>query len=339
MRTRTRSGFTLVELLVIMAIIAILIALMAPAVQKVREAAARTRCLNNLKQLGIALHGYLGVYQALPPNGIYDFNGAAVVQTSPWSAPSRMLPFLEQDNLYRNIDFSTPYSSQPAITTQRIPVLICPSEINDKGTGNNYTINYAVNLGTWAVLTGKSTGMTPGDGAFASNVGFKPAHFLDGMSNTIAMSEVKAYTNRITGSPNTVAFPSLQAAPASPAGLMETPPFGLAGLSLGAFDASKFTHAEWVDGKVHETGFTTAFAPNTVVPFISGGAAFDVDFISATETNPGDTYAAVTSRSYHSGIVNVLLMDGTVRSVASNISLPTWRALGTRAGGEVIGDY
>ena len=107
---------------------------------------------------------------------------------------------------------------------------------------------------------------------------------------------------------------------------------------MGAYDATKNTHVEWVDGKVHETGFTTTFAPNTVVP-CPGQPNTDVDYVAATETNLGDTYAAVTSRSYHSGGVNVLFMDGSVRFVRNAIPLATWRALGTRAGGEVVGDY
>src|SRR5262249_45565087 len=127
--------------------------------------------------------------------------------------------------------------------------------------------------------------------------------------------------------------------PVSPAALTATPPFGMSGLSLAPFDATKLTHSEWVDGKVHETGFTTAFPPNTVVAYAGAGGTYDVDFVSATETSPGDTYAAVTARSYHSGGVNVVLMDGSVRSVANGISVTTWRALGTRAGGEVLGDY
>ncbi|HYT93106.1 MAG TPA: H-X9-DG-CTERM domain-containing protein, partial [Gemmataceae bacterium] len=125
----------------------------------------------------------------------------------------------------------------------------------------------------------------------------------------------------------------------SPAGLTTSPPFGLTGLSLAAFDPARHTHAEWVDGKVHETGFTTVFPPNTLVSYTSGDATYDVDFLSATETNLGDTYAAVTARSYHTGIVNVLLMDGSVRSVSSAVSGTTWRALGTRAGGEIVGAY
>ena len=108
-----------------------------------------------------------------------------------------------------------------------------------------------------------------------------------------------------------------------------------ADLSPGAVDPSKMTHVEWVDGKVHETGFTTTFAPNSSVVF----SGYDVDFISATETNAGDTYAAVTSRSYHTTGVNVLLMDGSVRFVRNSVSSATWRALGTRASNTVVGDF
>jgi hypothetical protein len=90
---------------------------------------------------------------------------------------------------------------------------------------------------------------------------------------------------------------------------------------------------------VHETGFTTVFAPNTAVEFVSGGMTYDVDFVSATESSLGDTYAAVTSRSNHPGGVNAVLMDGSTRFIANSIRQDIWRSLGTRAGGEVAGDY
>jgi prepilin-type processing-associated H-X9-DG protein len=195
-----------------------------------------------------------------------------------------------------------------------------------------------VNLGTWAVLTNKASGMVGGDGAFNANRGFRPADFTDGMSNTVGIAEVKSYTTRVGGSPTTIVFGGVQAPPSSPAGVGSA--FGLPGVALAAFDSTKQTHAEWVDGKVHETGFTTTFPPNTLVAYSSGGTTYDVDFVSATEANTGDTYAAVTSRSYHPGGVNVVLMDGSVRFVPNSVSLSTWRALGTRSGGEVIGnDY
>jgi prepilin-type N-terminal cleavage/methylation domain-containing protein/prepilin-type processing-associated H-X9-DG protein len=343
---RARHAFTLIELLVVIAIIAVLIGLLLPAVQKVRAAAARAQCQNNLKQLGVAVHNCLTTTGKLPPNGVYSYNGSAVTQTSAWSATSRLLPYLEQDNLYRTIDFSTPYSGQPGVTSRRVPVLLCPSEINDRGSGTdptygnkNWTLNYAVNLGTWRVLTKSATGLQGGDGAFSSNVGFAARDFRDGMSNTLAFAEVKSYTNRMASTPTTVTFRTAPPPPSAPGELLSSPPFGLTGITLSAFEATKFTHAEWVDGKVHETGFTTVFPPNTLVGYASGGTTYDVDFISATETNLGDTYAAVTARSYHTGVVNVLLMDGSVRAVGNDLAPATWRALGTRAGGDMPGDF
>ncbi|HEX5272200.1 MAG TPA: DUF1559 domain-containing protein [Gemmataceae bacterium] len=329
-----RSGFTLIELLVVIAIIATLLGLLLPAVQKVRAAAARIKCANNLHQLGLAANLYMDVNTTLPPNGVFAYNGSAVVSSSPWSALSRLLPYVEQENLYRNIDFGTPYSTQPFVTSRRIATYVCPAEINDRGSGSdptygnkNWTLNYAANLGTWAVLTNKATGMGGGDGAFRPNFGFAPSAFADGLSNTLAFAEVKSYTTRISG--GGLAFRPPPAPPSSPADLAAFP--------LAAFDPAKQTHVEWVDGKVHETGFTTVFPPNSRVTFVSGGTTYDVDFVTATEASPGDTYAAVTSRSYHAGGVNALLMDGSVHFVSNGISTATWRALGTRAGGDVPG--
>jgi prepilin-type N-terminal cleavage/methylation domain-containing protein/prepilin-type processing-associated H-X9-DG protein len=336
---RSRSAFTLIELLVVIAIIAILIGLLLPAVQKVREAASRVQCQNNLKQIGLAMHGYMNANKRLPPNGIFTLSGSAMVQTSPWSAISRILPYIEQENLFRGIDFNTPYSTQPGITSKRVGTYICPSEVNDQGSGSdpaygnkNWTLNYAVNLGTWAVLISKASGMRNGDGVFAPCRGYRPTDMSDGMSNTLALAEVKGYTTRVTGADNTVTYPTPPPPPSTPADIVA--------LSLAAFNATKQTHVEWVDGKVHETGITTVFTPNTLVSYPDGGTTYDVDYVSATESSTGDTYAAVTSRSYHTGGVNVVLMDGSVRFVANGISRTTWRALGTRAGGEVVdGDW
>ena len=111
-------------------------------------------------------------------------------------------------------------------------------------------------------------------------------------------------------------------------------------LKLGPATNDNTGHTEWPDGRVHHSGFTTVFPPNTVVPFTANGVVYNIDYNSRQEGNSATlpTYAVVTARSYHSGgIVNVALMDGSVRSVSRDISPAVWRALGTRAGGEVVG--
>lgn len=332
-----RNAFTLIELLVVIAIIAILIGLLLPAVQKVRGAAARIQCANNLKQIGLAAHSYMDTFNGLPANGNYQFNGSAVTATNAWSGISRLLPQIEQENLFRDINFSTSYNMQPAISSKRVKTYLCPSETNDRGYGTDpvygnkhWPLNYALNQGTWAVMTAKSKGMQLGDGAFGPNRGYRPSDFTDGMSNTLAASEVKAMNARLNGANNSTVYSVLPTPPSSPAELLST-------FSFATFNPNAFTHVEWVDGKVHETGFTTVFTPNTNVVYSTGGSTYDVDAVLATESNLGDTLAAVTSRSFHTGGVNALLMDGSVRFINNSISLFTWRALGTRSGGEVIG--
>lgn len=334
---RRRLAFTLIELLVVIAIIAVLIGLLIPAVQKVRNSAARVQCQNNLKQIGLALHNFYSNFNSFPSNGIYKYDAASptnVATVSPWSAMSRILPYIEQEALFRNIDFSTSYSNQTSISSQRVATFVCPSDLQDHATsnGNHWMLSYAVNLGTYGVLLKKSGSLATGDGAFNPIRGVKIREIRDGTSNTLAIAEVKGFTSRIGSSTDSARYNS---PPVPPSDATFPPP----GMTPGTFNPSSFTHAEWVDGKVHETGFTTAYAPNSFVKYSSGGVDYDVDFICATETKSGDTYAAVTSRSYHGDSVNVVLLDGSVRSISSDILLTTWRALGTRAGEEVLAEY
>ena len=321
---RKKNGFTLIELLVVIAIIAVLIGLLLPAVQKVREAAARLKCQNNLKQWGLALHNHEGATGHYPALGDYPFAATA----DRWSVSARLLPYVEQENLQKLIDFSNAYATTPAVTQVRVPILLCPSEVNDRprpdGALTHYPLNYGVNAGTWMVWN-PSTRQT-GDGAFGVNSRFRPTDIGDGLSNTLGMAEVKAYT------------PYLRDGNAAPAA-RPTDPAAVAGYG-GGFKTDS-GHTEWVDARVHQSGVTTTFPPNTKVPYSAGGVSYDIDFNSSREGKTVDriTYAAVTSRSYHTGGVNVLLMDGSVRFVSNGIGGPTWLGLGTRNGGEVLNDF
>ena len=333
---RTRRGFTLIELLVVIAIIAVLVSLLLPAVQQAREAARRTQCKNNLKQIGLALHNYLDANKCFPPSFCIG-NGTG----GTWSIHARILPYVDQANLLAKADLNTPYSgpanAASGVTAQRVPVYLCPSEINDKaraGTQIHYPTTYAFNGGTWKVFTHDSVltnGGTAGDGSFAPNSRFSPADFKDGMSNTLCYSEVLAYTPNVGNGLEGV----------------DTPPADLSTFTAGKLSLTG--HTEWVDGKIHETGFTTTFAPNakTLVNGTAAGSApggpFVGDFISCKEGGAAcaglPIYAAVTSRSYHTGMVNTLLMDGSCRSVSDNVDLATWRKLGARNDGNLLGEF
>ena len=255
----SHPGFTLIELLVVIAIIAILIALLLPAVQQAREAARRTQCKNNLKQIGLALHNYLSTNSVFPPSYCI---GAAKGGT--WSIHARIMPFLDQANAYAMADLTVGYGDAPnstnGITSQFLPFNRCPSEVNgiNSATAPSYfPPNYAYNYGSWKVFTPTSTnladGGTPGNGAFAPNSNFSTAAFTDGVSSTLCASEVKCYTSNVGNDANaTDALPTSPAFSSSSAITMSVP-------------GSTGGHREWTDGKIHETGFTTTFTPNAKV--------------------------------------------------------------------------
>ena len=190
-----RAAFTLIELLVVIAIIAILIGLLLPAVQKVREAANRLKCENNLKQIGLAVHNHEATNGRLPAAGTYPVGGTSA---DSYSVHARILPYIEQSNLYQLVDLNASAISQPTVTGQRIALYLCPSETNDKprppsspSQPPRYPTSYAANVGSWFVYN-PNNGIG-GDGAFAMNKELLFSDFSDGLSNTIGFAEVKVF--------------------------------------------------------------------------------------------------------------------------------------------------
>ncbi len=336
-RNRSRKslrGFTLVELLVVIAIIGVLIALLLPAVQMAREAARRMSCTNNLKQLGLALHNfqdartfYPSAWKTVRPGPDGKLNG--------WSAQAQLLPYLEENQLFRYIDFNRSYkeariiavNGRPApLSGARVGVLICPTETNDKrrlGSGGeeNYPLNYAVNEGIWLVFDPQRRDQSPG--AFYPDSRLKPRDFPDGLSNTMALSEVRAYTPYFRNAGH--------AWLSSPTSLTEL-------CQLGGQFKRNSGHTEWVDGRAHQSGFTTMFPPNAETKCVVNGEEVIVDWTNMQEGKSAEvpTFAAVTARAYHPTGLNAAMMDGSVQYIPNGISLRTWRALSTRHQGDRI---
>jgi hypothetical protein len=227
------------------------------------------------------------------------------------------------------------------VPTTRIPTFLCPSEVNDRVRTKNgapfvYPHNYGFNCGTWFVWHG-GTGQA-GDGVFYPNARIGPTAISDGLSNTLMIAEVKAFTPY---SRNMTAAPPLvpPADAAGSVGFVQSMVLAAPDRKLGQTTNDNTGHTEWPDGRVHHTGFTTTLTPNTKVLVTINGVTYDADVNSRQEgsSTTVPTCAAITARSYHTGLVNVGQMDGSVRSVRDSISLAAWRAAGTRSGGEVIG--
>ncbi len=165
-----------------------------------------------------------------------------------------------------------------------------------------------------------------GDGMFLVNKGVLPAEITDGLSGTLALAEIKTQwpVLRDGGQPSGPDVPP----PTAPSQIVA---YG------GNFDPT-FGNSQWVNGLYIHTGISTLFPPNTVVAYLSGGRTYDVGFTSSRlgVTTNGRTYVAFTARSHHPGGVNALFMDGSVRFAKNSIDGLVWRALGTRAGGEVV---
>jgi prepilin-type N-terminal cleavage/methylation domain-containing protein len=316
-----RRGFTLVELLVVIAIIGVLIGLLLPAVQAAREAGRRSACTNNMKQWGLAMHSHHDANQSLPfgssrsnpPGGETTAN--AYTHTGP-QPPRRtfviaLWPYLEQMSLYERYNFTLRYedtSGSPSnnwLIGRPVNLYYCPSDRpNAVNSTNGCRINYAMSSGTAGLRSGATRPAVTGWVSGTNWDNFVPytsrfAEITDGTSKTLLMGEV--------------VFPPSES-PADSRG------FGMADLG---------TH-----------GFMTAAQPNSgsdILVNCPGASAF---LPCQQPAGSGDRWTiSHVARSKHPGGVMVSMCDASVRFMANDISLPTWRALSTKNGGEVIGDY
>lgn len=326
-----RRGFTLVELLVVIAIIGILVALLLPAIQAAREAARRSQCQNHLKQLALGALNFESAHKKLPPSVALNLASGSTANNVAWGVHGYLLNYLEEGSLRGLVDLNAAWDFQTAINELRIPVFSCPTddraaEVRDPGGGKVllYSTTYGFNMGTWFLYN--PTTQKGGDGAFFPNSNLPLAKFTDGTSKTMLASEVKAWTHYVrNGGPSSTTIPATADEAAA--------------MVASGTEYKNTGHTEWPDGRVHHTGFTATMAPNTLVPYPKDGQVLDADYNSWQEgkngVNGSPSYAIVTSRSHHSGIVQAAMVDGSVQTFANDIALAIWRAAATRAGAEV----
>jgi len=347
----SRRAFTLIELLVVIAIIAILIGLLLPAVQKVREAANRAKCSNNMKQLGIGLHSYHDVNDGLPP--IQGF-------TLGWGLWPRLLPFIEQDNLYRQIRFDVNVTCQAmALVRQaRLSVLLCPSDPKSSSMNMNRTMPVA---GCPQIAGDPGVG----DGATATQYrGYHPSYvgsYGDGFNN-IASAATDPYGGDGAkarygcggcASNNTVTPSGPCPEPGQGYGggqynrglfdyLGTSTPLRFAAIEDGLSNTIAIGHTEWSTSSNSSIWMTstgsvhgTSLPPNWKLPICINTAGMSVDACGGQTSS----WMGRGFNSRHPGCIMVNLADGSVRTIKESINQFTYNALGSRAGGEVIGDY
>ena len=341
MRIARRRGFTLIELLVVIAIIAVLIALLLPAVQAAREAARRSQCINNLKQIGLALHNYHQSIGSFPMGVSYTLGTSANhYYWGQWSAQALMLPYLEQQAIYSACNFNLPLDDGGSGGTQAnstvnqtvINAFLCPSDGNAGKISGNIN-SYYLSEGTTALTP--STNPYQTTGLFTFQLAYSIANVTDGTSNTIAASEglvgpptnvlARGTTYMNVGEATTPdAFQTLTAGQQAPGTVI---PATLAKCQSSTAGIASTRGNQWANGDTNYTMFNTIVPPNsTQYPWgackSGGGGVDDAEYVNAN--------------SNHSGGCNVAMADGSVKFIKSTIAWQVWWSLGTKSGGEVL---
>jgi prepilin-type N-terminal cleavage/methylation domain-containing protein/prepilin-type processing-associated H-X9-DG protein len=341
-RRRSSTGFTLIELLVVIAIIAVLIALLLPAVQMAREAARRTQCRNNLKQIGLAMHNYHDTYGVFPPDGMRAADGWSgdPHTNTRWSAKVHLLPYMEQQVVYNKINMDIPAENgwawgiavdkNATAKKAKIETFLCPSDTSPDHSDPTVTSqNYAANAGTERYFNNwRSNGITYVSGwDSAINTPVKVQSITDGTTNTVAFSEwIRGTMAGIQ--PGDIRYKTWNAG--GPTAASMNLAIGRDGDAIYERNCEASTsfqwdfrgEAWWFSNVARGSGLGFSKRPNRKACDAGWGDGIDGGLQPPSSLHPGG--------------VNALFADGTVRSISDNIDQKVYWAIGTRDGGETI---